>query len=261
MNYLSKISICFLIILVITIKIKENFQNIAHNDIKDLESKGDTGDQGFNGLPGDKGELGPRGIQGNSGPRGIIGIQGAQGPQGIHCVLPKGSILMWSGDTNTIPSGWAICDGRNGTPDMRDRFARGAWKGNNTSKVHSKNGLNTILLATRNLPSHNHGGRTSNAGGHAHRSHTTYDGNHTHVWSASRQHAGIDDYNNTAELSRGDRWRSDRYTKRTNTTGNHRHSFRTNNIGSHTHSLSSAGNTRPFSILPPYFALYFIMKL
>ena len=45
-------------------------------------------------------------------------------------VLPDpdygGLILMWSGPTNSIPSGWALCDGANGTPDLRDRFIRGA---------------------------------------------------------------------------------------------------------------------------------------
>jgi len=36
--------------------------------------------------------------------------------------VPSGSILMWSGSIGSIPSGWYICDGTNGTPDLRDRF-------------------------------------------------------------------------------------------------------------------------------------------
>jgi hypothetical protein len=29
---------------------------------------------------------------------------------------------MWSGLKSAIPSGWVLCDGQNGTPDLRDRF-------------------------------------------------------------------------------------------------------------------------------------------
>lgn len=38
--------------------------------------------------------------------------------------LPRGSIIVWT--SKDIPNGWAICDGTNGTPDMRDKFIIGA---------------------------------------------------------------------------------------------------------------------------------------
>lgn len=38
--------------------------------------------------------------------------------------LPRGSIIIWT--SKDIPNGWAICDGTNGTPDMRDKFIIGA---------------------------------------------------------------------------------------------------------------------------------------
>ena len=38
--------------------------------------------------------------------------------------LPSGSIIIWTG--STIPNGWAICNGENGTPDLRNRFLVGA---------------------------------------------------------------------------------------------------------------------------------------
>lgn len=38
--------------------------------------------------------------------------------------LPRGSIVIWT--SKDIPNGWAICDGTNGTPDMRDKFIVGA---------------------------------------------------------------------------------------------------------------------------------------
>ncbi len=40
--------------------------------------------------------------------------------------LPSGTILLWSGSIATIPGGFVLCDGNNGTPDLRDRFLVGA---------------------------------------------------------------------------------------------------------------------------------------
>jgi len=37
-----------------------------------------------------------------------------------------GIICIWSGSIASIPAGWALCDGTNGTPDLRDRFVPGA---------------------------------------------------------------------------------------------------------------------------------------
>ena len=34
-----------------------------------------------------------------------------------------GVIELWSGSIATIPPGWSLCDGTNGTPDMRDQFS------------------------------------------------------------------------------------------------------------------------------------------
>ena len=41
-------------------------------------------------------------------------------------LVPIGTITMWSGPANAIPEGWHLCDGTSGTPDLRDRFIRGA---------------------------------------------------------------------------------------------------------------------------------------
>jgi len=37
-----------------------------------------------------------------------------------------GMILLWSGAVVDIPSGWVLCDGANGSPDLTDRFVQGA---------------------------------------------------------------------------------------------------------------------------------------
>ena len=47
--------------------------------------------------------------------------------------LPVGGIIMWSGAVNSIPSGWALCNGSNGTPDLRNRFIVGAGSGYNVA--------------------------------------------------------------------------------------------------------------------------------
>ena len=40
--------------------------------------------------------------------------------------VPNGAIIMWSGTVATIPDGFSLCDGSNGTPDLRNRFVIGA---------------------------------------------------------------------------------------------------------------------------------------
>lgn len=40
--------------------------------------------------------------------------------------FPSGGIIMWSGAANNIPPFWRLCDGTNGTPDLRNRFIVGA---------------------------------------------------------------------------------------------------------------------------------------
>ena len=44
-------------------------------------------------------------------------------------LVPGGFIGMWSGSAETIPTGWALCNGTNGTPNLTDRFILGAGKG------------------------------------------------------------------------------------------------------------------------------------
>ena len=43
--------------------------------------------------------------------------------------VPSGVIAMWHGALTDIPSGWVLCDGTNSTPDLRDKFVRGAAAG------------------------------------------------------------------------------------------------------------------------------------
>jgi microcystin-dependent protein len=69
---------------------------------------------------------------------------------------PKGIIVMWSGSISSIPSGWILCNGANGTPDLRDRFVVGAGT---TYAVGATGGANTVALTTAQIPAHTHGYR------------------------------------------------------------------------------------------------------
>lgn len=77
-----------------------------------------------------------------------------------------GMILMWSGSISTIPKGWALCDGTNGTPDLRDKFIAGAGS---TYNVGDTGGSNTVTLNISQMPSHNHGASSEEAGLHTHK--------------------------------------------------------------------------------------------
>ena len=43
--------------------------------------------------------------------------------------IPIGGIIMWSGSVASIPTGWALCNGSSGTPDLRNKFIAGAGSG------------------------------------------------------------------------------------------------------------------------------------
>ena len=43
--------------------------------------------------------------------------------------VESGTIAIWHGTLANIPSGWVLCDGTNSTPDLRDKFVRGAAAG------------------------------------------------------------------------------------------------------------------------------------
>jgi hypothetical protein len=67
--------------------------------------------------------------------------------------VPVGTIVMWSGSIGSIPTGWALCDGTEGTPDLRDRFIVGAGSGYG---VGAQGGSSSVSLTTSHLPAHHH---------------------------------------------------------------------------------------------------------
>lgn len=139
--------------------------------------------------------------------------------------VPTGVIALWSGSTASIPSGWVICDGLNGTPDLRDRFIVGAG---NSYAVAATGGSNTVTLSTNNLPGHTHTGTTDSSGAHTHTlsGNTSSTGAHTHNVSGNTSTTGA----HTHTLSGN-----------TSNTGAHTHNGATSNTGAHQHT----SNTQP----------------
>ena len=170
-----------------------------------------------------------------------------------------GMIMMYTG--STAPSGWAICNGQNGTPDLRDRFIVGAGS---AYSVNNTGGANSVTLTESQIPSHNH----SFSGSSSH-SHTI--NNHTHSFSGSNTHNHSYELINMDQGSAGGNSSRGRNTSSTatssttitisGTTGN------PSDRGTNSQTVSISGNTGnkggggSHENRPPYYALMFIMKL
>lgn len=140
----------------------------------------------------------------------------------VRDIIPAGVILMWSGSVASIPTGWLLCNGSNGTPNLQDRFIVGAGS---TYAVNATGGSADAIVVA-----HTHTGTTSTVGDHVHTA-----------------NAGLSDFD--AGPFGGGRAQIVQ-TLTTNPAGAHNHIFTTNSTG------SSGTNAN----LPPYFALCFIMK-
>lgn len=67
--------------------------------------------------------------------------------------FPIGGIIIWSGSQSDIPTNWQLCDGTNGTPDLRGQFVIGAGGNYN---VGNSGGESEHTLTVNEMPSHNH---------------------------------------------------------------------------------------------------------
>ena len=130
--------------------------------------------------------------------------------------VAKGMIVMWYGNANAVPNGWALCNGSNGTPDLRNRFIIGAGS---SYGLGATGGEVNHTLTYNEMPSHKHiipWGETGSEGAWW----GTY-GNDD-LWGLDAESC---DWNNS--------WR---YT-------------------------SPEGGGQAHNNMPPYYGLYFIMKL
>jgi len=74
--------------------------------------------------------------------------------------IPNGIITMWSGDITNVPDGWTLCDGTDGTPDLRNRFIAGAG---DEYTVGQTGGEKEHQLTESEMPSHSHQYRKASA--------------------------------------------------------------------------------------------------
>ena len=89
-------------------------------------------------------------VSGNASVAGNVTVTGVVSGYGT---APVGCIILWSGAANKIPEGWALCNGQNGTPDLRNRFVVGAG---GEYQVNATGGEKTHTLTANEMPRHSH---------------------------------------------------------------------------------------------------------
>jgi hypothetical protein len=153
---------------------------------------------------------------------GIIGVAGTS----TGTTIPTGVISLWYGSIGSVPSGWYLCDGANGTPDLRNRFVVGAGS---TYAVAATGGSTDAIVV-----SHTHTATSTS---------TVTDPGHAHTLSQVNGSASAGP-TATASGAGG-------LTTATATTGITVATATTN---------ASAGVSGTNANLPPYYALAYIMK-
>ena len=141
-------------------------------------------------------------------------------------IIPYGIIVMWYGSVVTIPSGWYLCNGANGTPDLRDRFVTGAgysYSPGNTG------GVNEVTLTAGQMPYHNH---------------SASDSGHSHVYETYARNTGNNADNGGAISAKDNPLQRDYNTY----------------TGYANISIGYAGGNQAHENRPPYYALCYIMK-
>jgi hypothetical protein len=166
----------------------------------------------------------------------------------INRGVPLGAIIMWSGTVDTIPESWALCDGNNGTPDLRSRFIIGAGVGLGFHAPLSSGGSTALSLtgAIANGGAHTHTGATD---GHVLTVAEMPNHSHTVPYSDSGSSGSCIENAHGTPIT----------TANTNAVGGdapHSHNYTTPESGSHSHDLTLDDAT----VLPPFYALCFIMK-
>ena len=161
-----------------------------------------------------------------------------------------GMIMMWSGTIATIPSGWLLCDGTSGTPDLRNRFIIGANADDAGVAKTNVTGSATQTGGNKDgtLGSHSH--TTTSAGNHRHTLRAWYDAGN------NRNDGYLDNFGNTASTAIG----GEQATPQNYITQNYVGDYLMGEAGSHTHTISTEGSSLTNTNLPPYYALAFIMK-
>lgn len=144
----------------------------------------------------------------------------------VSSIIPVGTIIMLPIEPSVIGADWQLCNGLNGTPDLRGKFVYAA-------------SINSEIGVTGGLSSHGHTNPTVGAAG-----------SHNHTLSGT---SGT----NTAEAYGG---RAATYGAEWLARLSHAHAFSANSgtDTNHNHTLGSAVSK---AVLPPYRNLYYVMKV
>ncbi len=207
-------------------------QNIDLNDNWLSNSDSNSGiridDSGQVGINDDTPEA-TMDINGNLAIRGteVINSDGEYvGPIPVGSGIPSGMISMWYGTINNIPTGWALCDGTNGTPDLSGKFMVGYDPDDSDyDNLGDEGGEKEVTLTVDQLASHSHGNRVFTSSENSQSASGTYPAGRNFASSAFR---GL---RNTT-------------TNRTNT-----------------NEIVATGGNQPHENRPPYFVIAYIMKL
>ncbi len=160
---------------------------------------------------------------------------------GKHLV-PKGVINMWSGAVGQIPTGWRLCDGTNGTPDLSGRFIVGYQSGSTDyGTIGQTGGEATHKLLPSEMPAHTHSATVAAAGAHNHILSMNYRGND-----------GNNHNNGTTIICSCEA-----------KTGSDSRGTSISSAGAHAHTVTigTTGNAKPHENRPPYYVLAYIMKV
>jgi hypothetical protein len=182
----------------------------------------------------------------------IADAGGTLATQSIPNGIPQGGIIMWSGTNASIPAGWALCDGTNGTPDLTDRFILSV--SSSAEDPGAMGGTHSYSLTAAQLPAHSHTGTTSSDGSHLHTEGSLVNStvtDHSHALTgASANSAGSHSHALTAASAASAGSHSHALTAAsTSSAGSHSHTGSTSSESGHEHwvrgndSFSGGGNT------------------
>ena len=173
-------------------------------------------------------------------------------------IMPIGGIILWSGSVVNIPAGWHLCDGTSGTPDLRNRFVIGAGS---TYAVGDTGGA-----TTKNLEHTHTQGNTGAEASHTHtQGNTGSEASHTHGVSGTTgtgSHFSMSVGTGSPVEVAGE-GHVHPYSGDSGAGSSHAHSNPTTAAGSshsHTNPTTASGGSTTQDIMPPYYALCYIMR-
>jgi len=106
--------------------------------------------------------------------------------------IPEGLIVFYNSEgatplgweSLTAPDGWVLCDGTNGTPDMRDAFIRPVTTGSENTTPTGDNTLDFAQITVNQNATHDHQGASIGRDQTGNRYHPSASWSHSHTLSA-----------------------------------------------------------------------------